>query len=77
MLSFLPMVGRRDPEDDDEMFPVHCVQHGRLVLLPYGRIRVENTPVGIVVHYRCTCGHEGSERMGALASCAGERGVAA
>lgn len=50
------------------MFPVHCAHHGRLVLLPYGRIRVENTTQGIVVHYRCTCGHDGAERMGALAT---------
>jgi hypothetical protein len=50
------------------MFPVHCAAHGRTVLLPYGRIRLENTAAGIVVHYRCTCGHEGRERTGALAA---------
>ena len=46
------------------MFPIHCDSHGRVVLLPYGRIRLENTDAGPVVHYRCTCGHEGVDLLG-------------
>ena len=64
MLTFLPLVrvGRR--ADDGRMFPIHCAAHGREVLLPYGRIRLENTDQGIAVHYRCTCGHEGVDLLG-------------
>jgi hypothetical protein len=64
MLTFLPLVGEGGRVDDGRMFPIHCDAHGREVLLPYGRIRLENTDAGIAVHYRCTCGHEGVELLG-------------
>lgn len=67
MLSFVPLVGAAVAADDGRMFPVYCPRHGQLVLLPYGHIRVENTAAGIEVHFRCTCGHEGMERMGVFA----------
>ena len=64
MLTFLPLVAARRRADDGRMFPIHCERHGREVLLPYGRIRLENTEAGPVVHYRCTCGHEGVDLLG-------------
>ena len=64
MLTFLPLVGTAARADDGRMFPVHCDNHGRVVLLPYGRIRVLDTADGPVVHYRCTCGHEGVDLLG-------------
>lgn len=67
MLSFVPLVGAAVAADDGRMFPVYCPRHGQLVLLPYGHIRVENTVAGIEVHFRCTCGHDGMERMGVVA----------
>lgn len=64
MMTFLPLVDRPRRPDDGSMFPIHCDHHGREVLLPYGRIRLENTDDGPVVHYRCTCGHVGVDPLG-------------
>ena len=50
------------------MFDVVCPGHGRRVLLGPHRIEaVVNTPEGIVVHWRCTCGARGRLLTGAAA----------
>ena len=43
------------------MFAVPCPRHRSRVLLDPGAIRaLEPAPGGgFVIHYRCTCGHEG------------------
>jgi len=51
------------------MFEVHCPQHGCRVLLAANRIhRVANTDAGIVVSWRCWCGHLGTSTTGVRAS---------
>lgn len=45
----------------DHMFTVHCPNEGAEVLLGPRRIeRLENTPDGIVLHWRCHCGATGA-----------------
>lgn len=42
------------------MFSFHCPVHGHPVLLwPRAMTAIENTPDGIHVHFRCSCGFEG------------------
>ncbi|HEY8546395.1 MAG TPA: hypothetical protein VIL36_15155 [Acidimicrobiales bacterium] len=42
------------------MFAEHCPRHGTRVLLPPSRIvAIHNTPTGVVVTWRCWCGHVG------------------
>lgn len=42
------------------MFAEHCPSHGARVLLSPSRIEaIHNTPTGIVVTWRCWCGHVG------------------
>jgi hypothetical protein len=50
------------------MFSVHCKGHGGRVLLDEWAItRLANTAHGIEVHWRCSCGTDGVELLGALA----------
>jgi hypothetical protein len=43
------------------MFSVHCPNHGAEVLLTQSHIEsLENSDVGIVVHWVCWCGERGS-----------------
>lgn len=49
------------------MFDVICPRHGRRVLLFAGQYRLANTTQGIEVHWTCSCGATGVERVGALA----------
>ena len=43
------------------MFSVHCPSHGAEVLLDETQIEsIENSDVGIVVHWVCWCGERGS-----------------
>ena len=49
------------------MFDVICPRHGHRVLLFGSQVRLENTPQGIEVHWTCSCGATGVERVGALA----------
>jgi hypothetical protein len=47
------------------MFAVHCPDHDHRVLLAWSRVRgVATTPAGIVVSWRCWCGHEGTATLG-------------
>jgi hypothetical protein len=47
------------------MFEVHCPCHQARVLLTNSAIRrIENTDHGVLVHWRCWCGHEGTLRTG-------------
>jgi hypothetical protein len=47
------------------MFQVHCPAHRSQVLLTARRITVMvNTLDGVVVHWRCWCGHPGRSLMG-------------
>lgn len=42
------------------MFAEHCPRHGARVLLSPSRIEaIHNTPAGVVVTWRCWCGHVG------------------
>ena len=42
------------------MFDIYCPRHGARVLLGSRSIEsIENTPDGIVVHWRCRCGTTG------------------
>jgi hypothetical protein len=51
------------------MFSVHCSGHGGQVLLDELSIeRLANTPHGIEVHWRCSCGTSGVELLGAAAA---------
>lgn len=59
------------------MFVVHCAQHGtRVLIFSSGVERIRNTPEGIEVDYRCTCGQRGTWRTGRR-SRSGADGVAA
>ena len=50
------------------MFSVHCTGHGGRVILSNRAITsLVNTEHGIELHWRCQCGTEGIELMGALA----------
>ena len=50
------------------MFTVHCSGHGGQVLLDeLSIVRLANTPRGIEVHWRCSCGTSGVEVLGAAA----------
>ena len=53
------------------MFAVWCDRHGARVLLSGSSIEaVGNGPEGVVVRWRCTCGHEGVWRTGGeVATC--------
>lgn len=47
------------------MFAVDCPKHGTRVLIWTSLVeRVRNTPGGIEVDYRCTCGHRGTWSTG-------------
>jgi hypothetical protein len=47
------------------MFSVHCPNHGGRVLLSEEAIlSLELVEGGIDLHYRCTCGYEGTCRPG-------------
>ena len=53
------------------MFTVHCSGHGAQVLLDeLSIVRLANTPRGIEVHWRCSCGTSGVELLGAAAEAA-------
>jgi hypothetical protein len=42
------------------MFEVFCPSHQARVLLSTGRIEaVRNTPRGVIVEWKCWCGHQG------------------
>lgn len=42
------------------MFEVFCPEHGREVLLTTRHIeRISNTPVGVIIEWRCWCGATG------------------
>jgi hypothetical protein len=42
------------------VFAVECPRHGSRILLFTRNLKaLRNTPLGIEVHYRCTCGYEG------------------
>ena len=42
------------------LFAVFCPSHETKVLMTeYNVTDVHNSPSGIEVHYRCSCGHEG------------------
>ena len=49
------------------MFDVICPRHGQRVLLFGSQVRLANTTQGIEVHWTCSCGATGVERVGALA----------
>jgi hypothetical protein len=50
------------------MFTVDCTGHGTRVLLTNRQITgLVNTPHGIELRWRCSCGTEGVELMGLLA----------
>jgi hypothetical protein len=49
------------------MFDVICPRHGHRVLLFGSQVRLVNTTQGIEVHWTCSCGATGVERVGALA----------
>jgi hypothetical protein len=49
------------------MFDVICPRHGHRVLLFGSQLRLVNTSQGIEVHWTCSCGATGVERVGALA----------
>jgi hypothetical protein len=54
------------------MFSVHCKGHGGTVLLDELAITgLVNTEHGIELHWRCSCGTEGVELLGALAEAVG------
>jgi hypothetical protein len=68
--SILPLViSRRNPQDRFmSMFAVWCDRHGARVLLSGSSIEsIANGPEGIVVRWRCTCGHQGTWRVGEAA----------
>lgn len=47
------------------MFKAHCPVHGSDVLLgPRSILGLDNTDSGIVVRWRCHCGHRGAFRTG-------------
>ncbi len=47
------------------MFSVHCPRHGTEVLLTEDDIRsLERTDAGILVRWRCSCGHAGAHLTG-------------
>jgi hypothetical protein len=47
------------------MFEVHCPRHQTRVLLANSAIRrITNTDAGLVVRWRCWCGHEGTLHTG-------------
>jgi len=47
--------------EDEDMFSVHCPSHGAEVLLTQSNIEsLENSEIGIVVHWVCWCGERGS-----------------
>jgi hypothetical protein len=42
------------------MFQVYCAAHGSRVLLSASRITaLRNCPDGVVIEWRCWCGHQG------------------
>ena len=43
------------------MFAPYCPEHGSRVLLPVDNIvDLSRMKTGILVHFRCTCGHTGT-----------------
>jgi len=63
----LPLVSGTEQTEDDDMFTVHCPQHGREVLLSERRIEsLHNTLEGIEVRWVCWCGSRGSMLTGRL-----------
>jgi hypothetical protein len=47
------------------MFDIYCHRHQSRVLLgPRSIERLENTPSGVVLHWRCRCGAHGTEAFG-------------
>ena len=51
------------------MFSVHCAGHRSRVILSNRQITgLRNTPEGIELHWRCSCGTEGVEVLGQLAA---------
>ncbi len=54
------------------MFSVHCPRHGAEVLIGTRAITgIDNRRSGMIVRWRCTCGHEGAFITGRAA---GRRG---
>jgi len=54
------------------MFSVHCEAHGSEVLLSARNIEaIDNDEGGMVVRWRCTCGHRGTFRTGRARSLVG------
>jgi hypothetical protein len=49
------------------MYDIECPRHGQRVLLFGSQVRLANTTQGIEVHWTCSCGATGVERVGALA----------
>ena len=44
-----------------DMFTIHCPRENAEILLGPRRIeRLDNTDHGVVLHWRCYCGHTGS-----------------
>jgi hypothetical protein len=53
----------------DDMFDIYCPSHQARVLLgPRAIEALENTPDGIVLHWRCRCGARGTELTGRTTS---------
>lgn len=47
------------------MFSIHCHTHRTRVLLgPRGIESLDNTPDGVILHWRCYCGARGTQRYG-------------
>ncbi|MGH9114163.1 MAG: hypothetical protein ACRDZN_17955 [Acidimicrobiales bacterium] len=47
------------------MFSIHCPLHRSRVLLgPRAIESLANTPDGVILHWRCTCGARGTQRYG-------------
>ena len=60
-VEILPLVTDSSWPEDDDMFTVHCPDHGCEVLLSEKRIRaLVPVPTGLLAEWECWCGYRGS-----------------
>ncbi len=58
------------------MFAVQCPSHGSQMLLGARSIEtLENTPHGVVIHWRCHCGTTGTQLVSRRAALEGRPGT--
>jgi hypothetical protein len=63
MEASLPLFAEAGKADHECMFLIYCPRHRARVLLSVDNITaVINHPDGIHLHWRCSCGEEGTQR---------------